>query len=457
MNIIVLNGSPKGKTSVTLQYIHFLQKKFPEHSFEILHISKMIRKIENDEDYFGEILTKIADSGAVLWASPVYYFLIPSNYKRFIELINERDAKRYFHNKYTGFLSTSVHFFDHTAHNYIHSVCEDLGMNYVGSYSADTYDLLKAEERKNFIQFATSFFKAIENRQITPKVFRRIDFNNMEYSPSPVTQQFELDNKNLLIVTDAEPMQSNLIKMTNRLQASFKGKTELVNLHNLKIKGSCLGCNQCAYDNKCVYEGKDEFIDFYNNKIKNANILIFAGTIKDRYLSSIWKTFFDRSFFNGHSPTLLDKQVAFIVSGPLSQIPNLRQILESYAQNHRSNLVDIVTDEYENSETIDNLLAKLAENIVTFDKENFIRPCTFLGVGGMKVFRDDVWGRFRFPFKADHLNYKKHGFYNFPQNDFKVRIKNAIMLLLCKIPSFRKEVYVNRMKDDMIRPFQKYL
>ncbi len=107
MNIIVLNGSPKGKTSVTLQYIHFLQKKFPEHSYEILHISKMIRRIENDEDYFGEILTKIADSEAVLWASPVYYFLIPSNYKRFIELINERDAKRYFHNKYTGFLSTS--------------------------------------------------------------------------------------------------------------------------------------------------------------------------------------------------------------------------------------------------------------------------------------------------------------------------------------------------------------
>jgi multimeric flavodoxin WrbA len=457
MNIIVLNGSPKGKTSVTLQYIHFLQKKFPEHSFEILHISKTIRKIEDDEDCFGEILTKIADSEAVLWASPVYYFVIPSNYKRFIELINERDAKRYFHNKYTGFLSTSTHFFDHTAHNYIHSVCEDLGMNYVGSYSADTYDLLKAEERKNFIQFATSFFKIIENRQITPKVFRRIDFNNMEYSPSPLTQKFELGNKKLLIVTDAEPMQSNLIKMINRLQASFKGKTELVNLHNLIIKGSCLGCNQCAYDNTCVYEGKDEFIDFYNNRIKNADILIFAGTIKDRYLSSLWKKFFDRSFFTGHSPTLLDKQVAFIVSGPLRQIPNLRQILESYAQNHRSNLVDIVTDEYENSEVIDNLLAKLAEDIVTFDKENFRRPSTFLGVGGMKVFRDDVWGRFRFPFKADHLNYKKHGLYDFPQRAFKVRVKNAIMLLLCKIPSFRKDVYVNRMKDEMIKPFQKYL
>ncbi len=110
------------------------------------------------------------------------------------------------------------------------------------------------------------------------------------------------------------------------------------------VNGTCLGCIQCGYDNECVYEGKDNYIDFYNTKVKSADILVWAGTIKDRYLSAIWKTFFDRSFFNGHTPSLIGKQIAFIISGPLSQVPNLRQILEAYVEIQHANLVDFITD-----------------------------------------------------------------------------------------------------------------
>ena len=36
MKIAVLNGSPKGEISVTVQYIKFIQKKFPGHEFKLL-------------------------------------------------------------------------------------------------------------------------------------------------------------------------------------------------------------------------------------------------------------------------------------------------------------------------------------------------------------------------------------------------------------------------------------
>ena len=39
-----------------------------------------------------------------------------------------------------------------------------------------------------------------------------------------------------------------------------------------------------------------------------------------------------------------------ILSGPLSQIPNLRQILEAYTEWQQANLVDFVTDEAGNAE-----------------------------------------------------------------------------------------------------------
>jgi len=39
MKITVLNGSPKGNLSVTMQYVSFIQKKFPHHELKILNIA----------------------------------------------------------------------------------------------------------------------------------------------------------------------------------------------------------------------------------------------------------------------------------------------------------------------------------------------------------------------------------------------------------------------------------
>ena len=49
MKIIVLNGSPKGNLSVTLQYVHYIQKQFPQTELKIHNISERIKAIEKDE------------------------------------------------------------------------------------------------------------------------------------------------------------------------------------------------------------------------------------------------------------------------------------------------------------------------------------------------------------------------------------------------------------------------
>jgi hypothetical protein len=183
-------------------------------------------------------------------------------------------------------------------------------------------------------------------------------------------------------------------------------------------------------------------------------VLVFAGTIKDRYLASRWKLFFDRSFFYGHAPKYTGKQLGFIISGPLSQIPNLRQIFEAYAEGEHANLVDFVTDEYESSAEIDALLQSLAERLIRFANEGYMKPSTFLSVGGAKLFRDEIWGRLRPSFIADYRFYQEHGMLDFPQKDYKMRIQVAIFMLLQRFPAFRK-VYVKRTKAEMIKPLQK--
>ncbi len=79
-----------------------------------------------------------------------------------------------------------------------------------------------------------------------------------------------------------------------------------------------------------------------------------------------------------------------------------------------------------------------------------------LGVAGRKLFRDEVWGNLRMVFQADHRYYRSHGLYDFPTRSLKTRVVEGSMMLLTRIPSFRRE-FQSRIKDQMIRPFRQVL
>ncbi len=78
MNIIVLNGSPKGEQSVTMQYVHFIQKMFPQHKLKIVNVVQQINTLEKDERAFQKLIDEVKCSDGVLWAFPLYTFLVHS-------------------------------------------------------------------------------------------------------------------------------------------------------------------------------------------------------------------------------------------------------------------------------------------------------------------------------------------------------------------------------------------
>ena len=460
MKIIVLVGSPKGNQSITKHYVLYLQKKFPEHDFLFQNIAQQIKRIEKSDEAFQEIINEINSSDAIIWAFPLYVLVVHANYKRFIELIYERKAESAFKGKYALAISTSIHFYDHTANNYIQGICDDLDMHYFGRYSAGMADLMNDDKRENFLKYATQFFYSVEKKIPTSKCYPKIKYQSFEYLPeeSNIKKKVDPNGKKVLIVSDVEKgtKSLNLQKMIAKFKESFSDEIEEVNLQDLNIKVSCLGCLQCAYDNQCSYIGKDDFIEFYDSKVKKADILIYAGTIKDRYLSSRWKMFFDRSFYNTHIPVLMGKQIGFIISGPLLQIPNLREIFLGWNETTGVNSVDFVTDESQNSEEIDGLLHALAFKSIKLSEIGFINEQTMRGVCGKNIFRDDIWGGLRFPFRADYKFYKKHGFFDFPYKKRKTIFISKIMLFLSRSKGFRKEVN-RRMISQMIGPIKKII
>ena len=86
MNILIINGSPRGRFSVTLQSCLYLEKRFPAHSCEYLNAGAAIEGFEKDMAPVKEAFQR---AELVIFAYPVYSFLVPSQLHRFVELMKE--------------------------------------------------------------------------------------------------------------------------------------------------------------------------------------------------------------------------------------------------------------------------------------------------------------------------------------------------------------------------------
>jgi multimeric flavodoxin WrbA len=453
MKIAVLNGSPKGLTSVTMQYVHYIQKQFPEHELEIVGIHNRARKVERDDAALQEILDVIRSSDGVLWAFPVYYMLVPGYYKRFIELIWEKGVEDVFRHKHAAVLATSIKYFDHAALYYMQAICEDLGMKYHGSFSPEMYLLAKEEGRVKTRFFAENFFEEIRSDTATAKSCPPVTWRDFRYQPGSPGKRVHPGNKKVLVLTDSDGTRPNLDGMIQRFRDSFTEEIELLNINDVRTDGPCLGCIKCWYDHQCVY--KDDFAEVMKKKVLTADILVFSGAIKDRFLSSRWKIWLDRSFCNGHTAWLPGKQIAFIVAGPLNQIPNIKEIFQVFFELLDANMVGFVSDEYGDSEEIDKVLADMAGRLVRFADHRYVQPPTDLGEASKLLFREVFWGRFRFPFIADyHAYFKNLGEREFPHKDYRTRIRNRILMLLsyCS-PAFRSKMTKN-MKQNLLLPLR---
>jgi len=91
---------------------------------------------------------------------------------------------------------------------------------------------------------------------------------------------------------------------------------------------------------------------------------------------------------------------------------------------------------------------------LTYALNGYRRPQTFLGVGGMKIFRDDIYGRLRPIFPADHQAYKKNGLYKtFPQMEFNSMMLNIFGVPIVNLPPIRKK-FDKMIKKQMVMQHQ---
>ena len=229
MNILVLNGSPKGKYSITLQTVHFLQRKFANHSFEILNVGQRVKLLEKD---FSQAEERLQWADVILFSYPVYTFIAPSQLHRFMELLKESGVD--VSGKFASQLTTSKHFYDMTAHRYIQDNCADLGLKYVKGLSADMDDLLTEKGQKQACDFFRYLLWSAEN-----DIYEPASVGPTTYPNVPVTVQTSIEEKqgDVVILTDCRKADTQLLDMIDRFRGVLPYKTRVINLWDFPFKG----------------------------------------------------------------------------------------------------------------------------------------------------------------------------------------------------------------------------
>ena len=453
MNIVILNGSPAGKNSVTLYTMLYIMNHFPDNHYAILHVGQRIRRMENDFSVWTE---KLQNADLIIFCYPVYTFLVPAQLHRFIELIKESGID--LTGKYATQLSTSKHFYDVTAHQFIQDNCGDLGLKYIRGLSADMDDLLNEQGRKEALSFFSFVLWNIENGfyepvKVVPKTVRLKKTTPVPdelRKNIPAAKVPDETSKRIVIVADfSNDSKGRLKAMCGRLTEKLPCESEIINIQEFPFAGGCLGCFNCASDGKCIY--KDGFDSFLRENIQTADGIVYAYTIRDHSMGYRFKLYDDRQFCNGHRTVTMGKPVGYLVDGALDNEPNLQLLMESRAQVGGNTLAGTACSQHEPDREID----QLAETICYAITQNYQPPKNFYGVGGLKIFRDLIW-QMQGLMREDHRFYKKHDFYDFPQKKRGRMMAIYMVGAMMSNPKLRKKMG-GRMTEGMIMPYKNVL
>ena len=441
MHILVINGSPKGEDSITLQTVRYWEKKFRQE-FQVLHVGRKIKALEKN---FAPAREAIEKADVLLFSYPVYTFIAPCQLHRFIELMKEHRVS--VAGKTATQLTTSKHFYDTTAHRYIQDNVQEMGMHYIRGLSADMEDLTTEKGRREADHFWKHLLWSLENRICEPYY----PFPSLT-APVPVTVPETADREkpgDVVIIADLKPEDTQLAGMIARFRAKLPHATRVVNLREYPFNGGCLGCFSCAVSGKCVH--KDGFDDFLRQKIQTADAMVYAFPIRDHSMGALFKTYDDWQFCNGHRTVTIGMPVGYIISGNLSREENLRTVMEGRAQVGSNIYTGAATDEFDTDAEIDRLCARLDYAL----RNKNTGPQNFYGVGGMKIFRDLIWQMQGF-MRADHKFFKSHGQYDFPQKQWPKMLAMYLVGAMIASPAVKAKIG-SKMTEGMLMPYKKVL
>jgi len=456
MQILFINGSPKGDISFTNQYINYISKNFSHIRIKKIDLSKKYRLLENTQsDFKKTLVNQIKESDGIVWAFPVYFFSVPAQYKFFIEyLIKDRELLSLLKAKYTTYILTSMNVGDNLAADYMRHLMYRLEMKFYEGISFHMFDML-TEQRSLISKFFTRFISVIEKDLI-----KQTPSPNIFYQEKP---EFKIDLKSnnagkknktfkYILVSSNSCDDSNLKSIIRAFISSSKYEIVEINLDK-SIIFPCKGHINCVYNEDCLI--KDCYQDVFSNEILSSDVIVFATSIVADHIHYRMKMFMDRIMPVAHHPVFHDKHFVGILSGKTRHVQYINQFFQLFSEQlFLKQPTGLITTDGRDNNDIEAQINWVHDELKCHLQNSFHRLQTFLGKATHKMVRDELYN-IRFLFKSSHNFYKKHKLYDFPQKDTGARFRRYLFSLIFLVPFLRKRVMRNITKF-MIKPFSKH-
>ena len=261
MKVLIVNASPKGEYSLTLQHARYLAVHEPGIEWSVSHVGEKLTDIEFDRAWLDGNIAAVEACDAIIWATPVYTMLVPWQLIRFFSLVREAGKEGIFAGKYATIVMSCFHYYDNLAEEWLRGACEDLGMAFVEGLSVDNKDMLRPEFRASMRFFLSEFHRACATRAPVARRSRPlVNAQSPKFVPSRAVAtptaaaaagcaaQPALKNTDLrtVLLTDERGKNGNLSPMIEVFLDSYPNAVDVVDINDFPaVTSSQVPCASC--------------------------------------------------------------------------------------------------------------------------------------------------------------------------------------------------------------------
>ncbi len=364
MIVSVLNGSPHGEHSATLQHVRFLASRWLGDEVRVLQVGSEVEEYCQPGEARHRLLDTIAPSNLLLVCFPVYLAMAPAQLMRLLEHLRAEggDCLR---GKPVALLCTGEGFGMALALRSLRGALETLGCLPVGEWAGEPDSFLRPEGRERLLVYWQELHWAVERGM--GQAAKGDEPSSYVYSPTGSArlgipdQVSKTIGRNTVLVTDCEREHASLRSMINTFKLLYPLTIREVSISSFYGARGCIGCSRCAHSRRCIHS--DGFEDLIENHLKPADALVFAAPVAGRLIGSAWKVIFDRLLMTGRWEATRGKPAGWLLSGSLSREGALCDWLQIVGDTQGIALVGMACDEAAEDLQVTDTLLQLAERL----------------------------------------------------------------------------------------------
>lgn len=306
--MLILSFSGTGEHSLTLKSLEVLEAHKDVEMFDKIIITPTF-----DYSNFDDVVKKMQEADAIIWAVSPFHMNIQSHMLAFFEEMRKRNIRL---NNVNTFFQTNVRVCDNFLSSTLERQIKSVANVYVQGLSYATSDIIN-EKMSLYL---------ISSPDPAPKMFRKTaPFEEREGIKTAV-QWYKIVKSFVSILN--QPIHLNLLDPEKPLKVMLVDMSEDENTHSEFIKNTvgqlhrfykeagcivedveqrqytvkgCDGCKLCYGSKECKFKKSDEF-EAYEKKIQEADILIYYGKCECGFIPSLGKRMIDREVHNGLMP-----------------------------------------------------------------------------------------------------------------------------------------------------------